>query len=536
VITRRSFLLGAGALVVAGCSRSRPATELAYYDPQHRGRRLAVTTDVCVYGATAGGVMAAIRAARLGRRTVLLAFGEHVGGLTTSGVSATDIGEMRSVGGLAGEFYRRIGSRYGKPGAVYNFEPRIAADVLASMLRQAGVTVLTNQPLHGVTRRGSDLTALTTQSGTTVRARQFIDASYEGDLMARAGVTYTVGREANSTYNETFNGIRPAPPGQGFRVKVDPYRRPGNMASGLLDGVQGTDPGQPGASDSSVMAYGFRLCITKTSGSQPFVRPAGYDPARYDLVGRTIRAGEWDALAFRVPLPGGKYDLNTTGGVSTDAVGLNAGWAEGDYSTREKIFQDHVRYERGLLWFLGHDPSLPPRVRAEVSRWGLASDEFTSTGGWPLELYVREARRMVSGYVMTEANCVGGWSATDPVALGSYKLDSHSCRRLAVSDAVTNEGTISHNLRRAYGISLRSILPRASECTNLIVSTCLSASHVAWSSLRMEPVFMMLGEAAAVVASLAIDAGTPLQQVPYQGVRQTLLQLGPRLDVPVVSP
>lgn len=537
-LTRRSFLRAAGALAGAGalelvadaCGGRHTAAPPGpvYYLPSRRGQRAELDVDVCVYGATAGGAMAAIAAARAGARVALLAFGEHIGGMTTGGLSATDVGAYATISGLAHEFYTGIGARYGSPGPVWNFEPRAASAVLAGMLAAADVAPLTIQPLAGVRRQGSNITALVTESGTVVRARQYVDASYEGDLLARTGVSCTVGREANATYGETLNGVRPAPPGNGFTTPVSAYRTPGSARSGLLPGIEAALAGEPGSGDEAIMAYGFRPCITTASARRSFPRPASYDPADWDLLARVIDGGEFDVLNFRVALPNAKFDLNANGGISTDAVGLGAGWAEADYPTRQTMFQAHLAYDQGLLWFLTHDERVHPRQRAEVGRFGLPWDEFPTTGGWPPELYVREARRLVSDHVVTEHHARGTASVHDPVTLASYKIDSHPCRRLAVSATATDEGTVSTGVPRPWGIGLGSLLPRPDECTNLTVATCVAASHVAWSSLRMEPVFMMLGQAAGTVAALAGD--TPVHSVAYPKLAGALRAGGLELE------
>jgi hypothetical protein len=538
LLSRRTFLAAGGTAVALGGlalagrtpAFAASAPTVSYYDPTRLGPRQRLQADVCVYGATAGGVIAAVQAASAGQRTVLLAFGENLGGLTTSGISATDTGYAPSIGGLAQHFYQQIGLAYGSTAAVYDFEPHVAAAVISAMLRQAGVIVLLRQPLATVTKQGGAITELVTEAGTNVRALQYIDASYEGDLLARTGVEFRVGREAARTYDEDLNGFHPTPSGSGFRTRVDPYQTPGRPDSGLLSGIQPPSGAVAGSADDQTMAYGFRLCITEEAGAIPFPKPSGYRATDWELALRTIQGGEWDLLDFRVALPGQKYDLNAQGGISTDAIGMSDTWAEADYPARERLFQDHVRYDQGLLWFAGHDPRLPAAIRADTSRFGLAADEFTATGGWPPELYVREARRLVSDYVTTEWDCLGGRHAPDPVALASYKIDGHACRRSVVGDLATDEGALDHAVAHPYGLSLRSLLPRREECTNLAVSTCVASSHVAWSSLRMEPVFMMLGQAAAVVSSLAIDQSGAVQDVPYAAVRAALLATGAVLD------
>jgi hypothetical protein len=542
-ISRRAVLAGTAGLavapVLAACAtspRRDPVSGPAYYDRSLLGARRDLTADVCVYGATAGGVAAAVAASRLGKRTVLLAFGDHIGGMTTSGVSVADIGSARTVGGIAAEAYLRIGRAYGHAGPVYDYEPHVATGVLTAMLRGAGVTVVTGQPVAGVTRRHGAIASLETEAGTTVRAAQYVDASYEGDLMARTGVAWTAGRESAVTYGESLAGYRPAPAGTGFPRPVDAYRAPALASSGLLDGVSSLPATAPGRADGAAMAYAFRLCITAATDRVPFPRPSGYRAEDWDLAARAAAGGQWELLDFRVGLPGGKYDLNAAGGVSTDAIGVNQGWAAASFEDRQRIFARHLAYTQGLLWFAGHDPRVPAGLRAEVTRYGLARDEWTATGGWPPELYVREARRLVGPLVATQADCTGARTVADPVAFASYKLDCHPCQRVAVDGVATNEGTISVGLDRPWGISLRSLLPDRADCTNLTVAVCVSASHVAWSSLRMEPVFMMLGQAAATVAALAVTHRSAVGDVPWTAVAASLRRAGAYLGDAVAAP
>jgi NADPH-dependent 2,4-dienoyl-CoA reductase/sulfur reductase-like enzyme len=527
-VSRRHFLLGTAALAAApavGCAPSRPVTpgdQPSYYEAGTLGVGRRIDADVCVYGATAGGVAAAVTAARLGHRTVLVAFGNHIGGMTTSGISTADIGAVRTVGGVAAEVYRRIGQSYGLRTPVYDYEPHVAARVLGEMLGEARVTVLTGQPLAEVTRSGPTLISLHTEAGSTVTARQYIDASYEGDLLARAGASWTSGRESSGTWGEDLAGYQPAAPGTGFGRPVDAYLREGDGRSGLLTGVAAAPDRARGTADDDTMAYGFRLCLSEAADRVPFGRPDGYRSTDWDLAARAIAVDGWDLLDFRVALPGGKYDLNADGGVSTDAVGMSAAWARADYAARQTIYQHHLDYTRGLLWFAGHDPRVPPSIRAVVSRYGLAPDEWRATGGWPPELYVREARRLVNSDVATESTALGARPVADPVAFASYKIDCHPCQRVAVDGVATNEGVLSRAVDRPWGVSMGALLPRPAECANLTVSTCVASSHVAWSSLRMEPVFMMLGQAAATVAALAIAGRTTPHAVPYGIVASTL--------------
>lgn len=485
-----------------------------------------IESAICVYGGTAGGVAAAVCAARLGLKAVLVEFGAHLGGLSSGGLGATDLGNKGAIGGIAREFYRRLGRHYGKA-EMWTFEPRVAEAVFARMIREAGVTVFLEHRLKAVTKRGARITEIVMENGNVFRAPMFIDATYEGDLMAMAGVAYHVGRESGQAYDELFNGIHFGHPNHNFCRAVDPYVIPGRPSSGLLQGISAKPAGRQGDGDRRIQAYNFRMCLTnRPRNRRPFPRPSGYDPGRYTLLARYIDAGIWDALGLTKWMPHGKTDTNNHGAFSTDHIGANYGWPEGDYTTRERIFQDHVNYQQGLMWFLCHDKRVPREIRAEVGQWGLPRDEFSGTGGWPHQLYVREARRMIAETVMSEHHCVGRFVAGDSVGLAAYTMDSHACQRVVRAGRVVNEGNVEIGGFPPYPISFRSLVPRESECANLIVPVCLSASHIAYGSIRMEPVFMILGQSAATIAALAIRRKCPVQDVPHKNLRSQLLAGG----------
>jgi hypothetical protein len=499
-----------------------------------------VQCDLCVFGATSAGVAAAVQAAREGRKVVLTEFGGHVGGVTAGGLSQTDIGNKGAIGGLAREFYQRMGRHYGT-NEVWTLEPSVAEGVFNDLLGEAGVSVYFHQRLASVATNHARLQSLTMTDGTVVQARVFIDASYEGDLMAKAGVSYVVGREANAVFHETLDGIRAQTPKHQFTVAVDPYLRPGDPSSGLLPLIQDQPPGQAGQGDSSVQAYNFRLCLTQNPTNKlPIDPPAHYDPARYELLARYIEAlvaaGQQVSLGQFIhiqPMPNGKTDINNNGAFSTDFIGGNAGYAEGSETERARIWRAHEDYTRGFLHFLATSPRVPPALRAEMQSWGLCKDEFTDTGGWPHQLYIREARRMVSDYVMTENNCRYSVVLPDPVGLAAYTMDSHNCRRIVREGRVENEGDVQVGGFPPYPISYRSIVPRASQCENLLVPVCLSASHIAYGSIRMEPVFMVLGQSAAIAAGLALDEKAAVQKIHYDELRRRLLAAGQVLAWPV---
>jgi hypothetical protein len=497
-----------------------------------------VQCDLCVFGATSTGVAAAVQAAREGRKVVLTESGGHVGGLTAGGLSQTDIGNKAAIGGLAREFYQRLGRHYGAD-EVWKFEPSVAEGVFHDLL--AGVRVYFHQRLASVATNHARLQSLTMADGTIFQARVFIDASYEGDLMAKAGVSYVVGREANAVYGETLDGIRALTPQHQFAVAVDPYLRPADSSSGLLPLIQDQPPGQPGQGDASVQAYNFRLCLTQNATNRlPIDPPADYDPARFELLARYIEALAAAGLPVSLgqfihiqPMPGGKTDINNNGAFSTDFVGGNAGYAEGSDAERARIWRAHEDYTRGFLHFLATSSRVPPALRAEMQSWGLCKDEFTDTGGWPHQLYIREARRMVSDYVMTENNCRYSIVLADSIGLAAYTMDSHNCRRIVRDGRVENEGDVQVGGFPPYQISYRSIVPRESQCQNLLVPVCLSASHIAYGSIRMEPVFMVLGQSAAIAAGLALDEKVGVQKIHNEELRRRLLAAGQVLAWPV---
>jgi hypothetical protein len=399
------------------------------------------------------------------------------------------------------------------------------------MTRGAGVPVYFHARLASVKMKNGRVRQIEMEDGRIFRAKMFIDASYEGDLMARAGVSYVIGREANSTYHETLDGIRAVTPKHQFLVAVDPWVRPGDPASGLLPWIQDQPPGTPGAGDGSIQAYNFRLCLTQNPTNRlPIEPPSDYDPAHYELLGRyaaaLVAAGKalsLEAFMNIQPMPNGKTDVNNNGGFSTDFIGGNQGYPEGSYAERARIWKAHEDYTRGFLHFLATDSRVPAAVRAEMQSWGLCKDEFADTGGWPNQLYIREARRMISDYVMTEDNCRHSLAVPDAVGLAAYTMDSHNCRRIARDGRVENEGDVQVGGFPPYPISYRALRPRQSECENLLVPVCLSASHIAYGSIRMEPVFMVLGQSAAAAAALAIEENVPAQKIDYAELRRRLL-------------
>jgi len=525
--------------------------------------------DICVFGGNSAGIVAAVQAQRLGKTVVLVEPGTHVGGLTTGGLGATDIGNKAAIGGLSREFYHRIALHYSQAAAwaqedrneyftrrsssqaqaadlvstnatMWTFEPRVAAQVYHAMLTEARIATYLQQRLAAVEKRGARITEIRMENGNVFRASMFIDASYEGDLMARAGAAYRVGREGNAQYGETLDGIRARTPSHQFLVPVDPYVKPGNPGSGLLPFCQSGEGGPAGEGDQRVQAYNYRLCFTTVAENRLSVAPPpNYNPADYELLARYLealaKAGQTLKLsAFWNPiwLPNRKTDINNNGPFSTDFIGMNWAYPEADYSTRSRIAKEHENYTRGLLTFLATSPRVPETLREEMRRWGPCQDEFADNGGWSPQIYVREARRMVSDYVMTENNCRGTALAEDSIGLAAYNMDSHNCQRIVKDGHAENEGDVQVPPMKPYPISYRAIVPKATECANLLVPVCLSATHIAYGSIRMEPVFMVLGQSAATAAALAIDRRVGVQQLDYAALRARLLAERQVLDWP----
>ena len=515
--------------------------------------------DVVVYGGTAGGVIAAVEADRLGKTAVVIEPTQHLGGLTTSGLGWTDTGDKRVIGGLSREFYQRLKRFYSNDSswphespnkhkqfreatdAMWVFEPSAAEKTLGYLLKDSKVTVVLGERINrdkgagGVVKNGPTITKIKMESGKEFTGKMFIDATYEGDLMALAGVSYTVGREANKQYGETLNGVQVARADKHQFVKpVDPYVKPGDKSSGLLPGIN-TNPGVDGEADKRVQAYNYRVCMTDIPENRvAFQKPVGYDPLDHELLLRNFEAGDM-RIPLSIPgmLPNRKTDLNNNFAVSTDWIGMNYDYPEASYKEREKILKAHETYVRGFLWTLQTNPRVPEEVRKQVAKWGYAKDEFTDNNNFPYGAYIREARRMVSDYVQTENDCRRIRKAEDSIGLGSYNMDSHNVQRHVDEHGhVRNEGDIQVSPGGPYLISYRAIVPKKSECQNLFVPICLSSTHIAYGSIRMEPVFMVLGHSAAAAAVIAIDHKQAVQDVDYKQLRKQLLEEKQVLDLP----
>ena len=561
--TRRRFLKKSGqTAAAAGLATLTAGTGQA---DKPRGE----TVDLVVYGGTSAGVTAAVQAARMGRSVVLVSPDVHLGGLTSGGLGWTDTGNKSTIGGLSREFYSRLHDYYENPSAweyekpeelnaqrghgtfdpdadtIWVFEPHVAERIYEEMLDEAGVPVVREAWLdrhNGVEVTGNRITAIRTLDGQTFRGRTFIDATYEGDLMAAADVTFTVGRESNEKYDELFNGVQKDVRHHGhfFTEKVSPYVKPDDPSSGLVPHVHGGDPGKNGEGDHRVQAYCFRMCMTRVPENRvPWPKPEGYDEREYELLLRNFEAGD-HRLPLKIDMmPNRKTDTNNRCAFSTDNIGQNYEYPTSGYRKRRRIVKAHERYQKGLMWTLANHPRVPQDIRNRVSQWGLAKDEFTDNGNWPHQLYIREARRMVGEYVMTEHDCRRSVDTPKPVGLGSYTMDSHNVQRYVTEEGfVQNEGDIGVHPGGPYEISYESLVPRKEDCANLIVPVCVSSSHIAYGSIRMEPVFMILGQSAATAAIHALDEKVAVQDVDYGRLRKKLRKDGQKIetDAPPKTP
>ncbi len=521
--------------------------------------------DVVVYGGTSAAVTAAIQAHRMGKTAVIVCPDKHLGGLSSGGLGWTDTGNKAVIGGLAREFYHRVWKHYHTPEAwkwqkreeygdkgqgtpaidgeqrtMWIFEPHVAELVFDELVREAGIPVHRDQWLdreQGVVKDGLRIRSITMLSGQTYAGRMFIDATYEGDLLAAAGVDYHVGREAQSVYGEQWNGVQTGVLHHRhhfgvLREKISPYVIPGDPTSGVLARVSPDPPGEYGAGDDKIQAYCFRMCLTNHAPNRvPFAQPAGYDPAQYELLARIYAAGWRETFDKFDPIPNFKTDTNNHGPMSTDNIGFNYDYPEATYERRREIVREHETYQQGWLYFIANDPRVPQDVRQALGKWGLAKDEFVDNGHWPRQLYIREARRLIGEFVMTENELLKKRPTPDSVGMGSYTMDSHNVQRYITPEGyVQNEGDIGVSTHGPYTIAYGSLVPKRGQCENLLVPVCLSSSHIAFGSIRMEPVFMILGHSAAAAAVLAIDGETTVQDVPYEQLRERLLRDGQVLE------
>ena len=537
------------ALAVAGLSGAQPV----------------VTYDLVIYGGTSAAITAAVQARRMGKTVVVVSPDEHLGGSSSGGLGFTDTGDKSVIGGLSREFYQRIWVQYDKPAAwkwqkreeygnkgqgtpaidgaqrtMWIFEPHVAEQVFDDLIREHGIEVHRGEWLNrtgGVRKNGARIAAITMLSGRSYAGRMFVDATYEGDLMAAAGVAYAVGREAQSAYGEKWNGIQTGVLHHRHHfgvlsAKISPYVVPGDPKSGLLPRVSAAPPGTYGQADKRIQAYCYRLCLTDHPDNRlPFPRPDGYDPRQYELLLRIFAAGWRETFQKFDPIPNRKTDTNNHGPFSTDNIGFSYDYPDASYERRREILKEHETYQKGWLYFIANDPRVPKDVQEEMRRWGLAKDEFTRSGGWPHQIYVREARRMLGTFVMTEQELLKQRPTPDPVGMGSYTIDSHNVQRYVTPDgSVQNEGDIGVSTNGPYSIAYGAMVPKRGQADNLLVPVAVSSSHIAFGSIRMEPVFMVLGQSAATAAALAIDGGTAVQDVPYARLRERLLKDGQILE------
>ncbi len=496
------------------------------------------SSDLVVYGGTAGGVITAVSAAREGLKVVLLEPGRHLGGMATGGLSRTDFGKKEVIGGYAEEFYFRVGAKYDMAryaqGLAWYYEPHIGEQVFADMLKEAKVEVLFNHRLRegaGVTKQGQQVVSINTDDGTTYKSKIFADCSYEGDLMAQAKITYTWGRESSAQYGESLAGVRDRTPFHQFLAPISAKDSSGKV----LPEVSTEPKGPTGSADKKVQSYNFRMILTDVPANRiPFPKPPNYDPKRYELLSRLLAANTKKLgrspmlreVSLIARIPNGKADFNNNGPFSTDYIGKSWEYPNADYARRKQIWEDHINYTKGFFYFLTHDPSVNKELRDETNKWGLSKDEYQDTKGWPHQLYIREARRMVSDFVMSQKDVQTDLTKPDPIGMGSYNSDSHNVQRIIDADGnVQNEGDMQVAVK-PYQIPYRVLIPKRGEATNVLVPVCFSASHVAYSSGRMEPQYMIIGQAAGVAAAMSIQANQAVQDVDTKQLTQKLREQG----------
>lgn len=528
----------------------------------------AQKADVIIYGGTAAAVTAAVQVSKMGKSVIIVSPDTHLGGLSSGGLGFTDTGNKSVIGGQAREFYHRVYLHYQQPDAwqwqkqadygnkgqgtpamdgtertMWIFEPHVAEQVFEDFIKEHNIKVYRNEWLNrstGVSKKAGKIIAITTLSNKTFTGKMFIDATYEGDLMAAAGVSYHVGREATSVYQEKWNGIQTGVlhHGHHFKTNISPYKIPGDASSGLLPRISDKPPGKKGDGDNKVQAYCFRMCLSDNPDNRiPFSRPAGYDSTQYELLVRVFNSGWRETFNKFDPIPNHKTDVNNHGPFSTDNIGMNYDYPDASYERRKEIIDEHARYQKGLMYFLANDPRIPAEVRTAMGKWGLPKDEFKDNGNWPHQLYIREARRMIGVNVMTENEVMGRKAVSQSIGMGSYTLDAHNAQRYVKEDGfVQNEGDIGVDIKDPYKISYGAIIPKKAECRNLLVPVCVSSSHIAFGSIRMEPVFMILGQSAATAAVLAIEGNKAVQDVNYEQLKAQLLKDKQRLEVTPKAP
>jgi hypothetical protein len=530
----------------------------------------AANYDLVVYGGTSAAVIAAVQAKQMNKTVVLVCPEKHLGGLSSGGLGFTDTGNKSVIGGLSRDFYHRVWTHYqtdaawkwqkkeeygnqgqgtpamdGQQRTMWIFEPHVAEGVFESYVRDYQLEVYRDHWLdraNGVIKKEGRIASIRMLNGAEFQGRMFIDATYEGDLMAAAGVAYTTGRESNQVYGEHWNGnqvgvLHHRHHFGAVKTPISPYKIEGDASSGLLPRISSDPPGTYGEGDHRIQAYCYRMCLTDHPPNRiPFARPDGYDASQYELLLRVLKAGWRETFEKFDPIPNRKTDTNNHGPFSTDNIGMNYDYPDATYERRKEIYREHRTYQQGLLYFLANDQRVPEDVRTAVAKWGLAADEFKDNDNWPHQMYIREARRMVGKFVMTEHELVKARPTPESIGMGSYTIDSHNVRRYVTPEGhVQNEGDIGVSTGGPYQISLGSILPRPGQCGNLLVPVCVSSSHIAFGSIRMEPVFMILGQSAATVAAMAIDKQCDVQSVPYEDLKVRLLADGQVLESKLAS-
>jgi hypothetical protein len=512
------------------------------------------SADVIIYGGTSAAITAAVEVIQSGKTVIVVSPDKHLGGLTAGGLGYTDTGNKSVIGGLSREFYHRVynhyndsaawvwqkHSEYGNKGqgtvamdgenrTMWIFEPHVAEKVFEDFVAENNITIYRDEWLNrenGMVKKDGKIVSFATLSGKTFTGKIFMDATYEGDLMASVGVSYHVGRESTAQYNEQWNGVQTGVlhHQHWFDKPISPYKIPGDPNSGVLPLISTEYPGDYGAADNKIQAYCFRMCMTNHPENRvPFPKPENYDSTQYELLVRMFDTGRKDWFQKFDDIPNRKTDTNNHGPFSSDNIGMNYDYPEATYERRAEIIQQHRDYQSGLLWFVANDPRVPEDIRSKMATWGLAKDEFTDNENWPHQIYVREARRMIGEYVTTENDVLLKREVPQPVGMGSYAMDSHNVQRyITLEGYVQNEGDIGVAPPAPYSISYGSIVPKKEECTNLFVPVCVSSSHIAFGSIRMEPVFMILGQSAAVAAGMAIDKNSAVQDVAYDELKTKL--------------
>lgn len=520
--------------------------------------------DVIIYGGTSAAIIAAVQVKKMGKSVIVVSPDTHLGGLSSGGLGFTDTGNKEVIGGLSREFYQRLyqyyqnnstwqwqkKEEYGNKGqgtpaidgtnrTMWIFEPHVAEQVFEDFVKENKLLIYRNEWLDrsekGVVKVAGSIQSFRTLNGNIYQAKMFIDATYEGDLMAAAGVDYHVGREANSVYGEQWNGVQPEvfQHGHHFKAKISPYKIANDSTSELLPEISSEPIAEYGSGDKKIQAYCFRMCLSNHPENRiPFPKPEGYDPARYELLARVFASGWRETFDKFDQIPNRKTDTNNHGPFSTDYIGKNYDYPEASYERRKQIIKEHELYQKGLMYFLQNDKSIPADVHEKMQEWGLPKDEFKDNGNWPHQLYIREARRMIGEFVMKEADALGKTQVPNPIGMGSYALDAHNAQRYIKKDGyVQNEGDIGVHPDKPYSIAYGSILPKEKECNNLLVPVCVSSSHIAYGSIRMEPVFMILGQSAATAAVLSINNKVSPQQLPYSKLKAVLLKDKQRLEL-----